>query len=228
MNNYKINQDFILLIMNCKKYTYKAEIQKKTWLTNIPYNLYYHVIGDPELKHNHIFDNQERILWVKTGDDYNSLPKKVITAYAAVNSTFNYKYIFKTDDDQILIKPGFFEITQKLITNMIDPPHYGGYIVKVDKPYLSQYYKIHPELPKFLPILETKYCSGRFYFLSKSSVENLLFNKENIKKEYLEDYAIGFYLDAKWKANIFNIDTNKVFIDIDKSEYSHMLRDNVL
>ena len=90
MNNYNINQDFIILIMNCKKYTYKAEIQKKTWLTNIQYS-YYHVIGDPELKHNHFFDNQERILWVKTGDDYNSLPKKVISAYAAVNSTFNYK-----------------------------------------------------------------------------------------------------------------------------------------
>lgn len=103
-----IEQEFILLIMNCKKYAKKAKFQKMTWLKSIPSSLlYYHVIGDENLERDFYFDDQERILWVKTLDDYNSLPKKVIAAYNAVNETLNFKYIFKTDDDQILVKPLF-------------------------------------------------------------------------------------------------------------------------
>jgi hypothetical protein len=52
--------------------------------------------------------------------------------------------------------------------------HYGGYIVDVKQNYLSQYHKIHPELPEYLPILQTKYCSGRFYVISKHAITNVL------------------------------------------------------
>ena len=42
-----ITQDFIMLIMNCKKYYKKAKFQKMTWLKTIPsYLKYYHVIED--------------------------------------------------------------------------------------------------------------------------------------------------------------------------------------
>jgi len=163
-----IEQDFIMLIMNCQKYAKKALFQKQTWLKSIPsYLIYYHVIGDETLETPYKFDNDNRILWVKEMDDYNSLPKKVISAYQAVYETFTFKFIFKTDDDQILVKPQFFDIFKNLISNKVPPIHYGGYIVDVKQPYLSQYSKIHPELPSYLPIYETKYCSGRFYFYLK-------------------------------------------------------------
>jgi hypothetical protein len=39
-----IEQEIILLIMNCKKYEKKAAFQKKTWLPKIPnYIKYYHL-----------------------------------------------------------------------------------------------------------------------------------------------------------------------------------------
>jgi hypothetical protein len=42
-----IKQEFIMLIMNCKKYMKKALFQKRTWLPLIPsYLKFYHVIGD--------------------------------------------------------------------------------------------------------------------------------------------------------------------------------------
>ena len=67
-------QDFILLIMNCKKYQKKAIFQKITWLPRIPsYLIYYHVIGDETLDTDFKFDNESRILWLKVADDYNSL-----------------------------------------------------------------------------------------------------------------------------------------------------------
>jgi hypothetical protein len=108
---------------------------------------------------------------------------------------------------------------------MIPPPHYGGYIVDVKQPYLSQYHRIHPELPKELPLYKTKYCSGRFYFLSKSAISSLINKREDIIKEFLEDYAIGFNLDDRFKTNILNISTNHFFTDIELSDFPKWLQE---
>lgn len=206
--------DYILLIMNCEKYRYKALKQKETWLPNLPQTLtYFHVLGDPLLPEPFYFDEKERILWVRGGDDYNSLPLKVISAFQAVEETYKYKYIFKTDDDQQLLVPGFFPMIMNLLGAMTPKPHYGGHIVDVALPHISTYYIYHPELPKNLLIQKTKYCNGRFYFLSDDAVKDLVMKKEIIQKEYLEDYAIGFYLDPKWKENILPINTKKYFED---------------
>lgn len=219
-----INQDFILLIMNCKKYENKAHIQKATWLKTIPSFLkYYHVIGDETLDSDFVFDDVNNILWVKTPDDYNSLPKKVIQSYIAINSTYDYKYIFKTDDDQMLINTNFFNTITKLITNKKPVSHYGGYVVDVPFSYLSQYHIIHPELPKYLPVYATKYCNGRFYFLSKLAVEDLITKKTNIMNEYLEDYAIGFNLDEHYKIDVLNIAINKIFTDINLPDHPQFI-----
>jgi len=224
-----IVQDYIMLIMNCKKYAKKAQFQKLTWLPKIPsYLIYYHVIGDENLDVLYKFDNENRILWVKEADDYNSLPKKVMTSYQAVYETFTFKHLFKTDDDQILVKPQFFDILKNLIANKVPPMHYGGYIVDVKQPYLSQYNKIHPELPSHLPIYATKYCSGRFYFLSKGAVADLLNKREKIIKEYLEDYAIGFNLDNRFKTNILSLATNTFFTDIELSDFPELIKNGKL
>jgi len=209
-----VNTDFILLIMNCKKYRHKAIKQKQTWLKNFDIMPYYHVIGEPELPTSYKFDNDEQILYVKTADDYNSLPKKVIAAYEAINKEFNFKYIFKTDDDQILCDNKFLKTIQLLLLNKQPTIHYGGYIVNVERPYVSKYCTIHPELPENLIVYKTKYCSGRFYLLSQLAVQYLITQKSKIGVEYLEDYAIGFYLDNSLKSTIFNIQTNKYFTDI--------------
>ena len=208
-----IVSDFILLIFNCKKYMYKALKQKETWLKNFTLMPYFHIIGDPTLESEYLFDLQENILYVRVLDDYNSLPKKVIAAYAAINKEYTFKYIFKTDDDQNLNSLRFLNTIKDLITNKVPHIHYGGQIINVDKPYLSQYHKIHPELPKHLPVLQTKYCSGRFYLLSALAVQQLISKRKLIEEEYLEDYAIGFNLDNALKTNMFHIQTNKYFTD---------------
>jgi hypothetical protein len=90
---------------------------------------------------------------------------------------------------------------------------------------LSQYNKIHPELPSQLPLYKTKYCSGRFYFLSRSAISNLINKKDLIEKEYLEDYAIGFNLDDRFKTNILSISTNQYFTDIELSDFQQWIKD---
>ena len=209
-----INQEFILLIMNCQKYRRKAEIQKNGWLMSLPADLiYFHVLGDEGLSTDYLFDEEARVLWVKTPDDYVSLPKKVMAAYQAVSEVYHYKYVFKTDDDQELQSQNFFGVIKKLILTKEDT-HYGGLIINVTKPHKSTYYLWHSELPKDLIIQKTKYCSGRFYFLSSLAIQNLLSKKNNISSEYLEDYAIGYYLDEQFKRNMLPIDTNKYFKDV--------------
>jgi len=210
-----VEQEVIMLIMNCKKYEWKSDIQKNTWLKTIPrFIKYYHVIGNEDLEAEYIFFEEANVLCVKTPDDYNSLPNKVITAFKAINDTFSYKYIFKTDDDQNLTNDNFFEVLYNLLNTKGRPIHYGGHVVEVNTPYLSEYYKIHPELPKELPIQITEYCSGRFYFLSHKAIQNLLTKRETIIKEFLEDYAIGYNLHKFFKNNILKLNTNKIFVDI--------------
>jgi hypothetical protein len=215
-----IEQNYIMLIMNCKKYVKKATFQKRTWLPLIPpYLKFYHVIGDETMDEPYRFDDEDRVLWVKVADDYNSLPKKVINAYEAVLNTFQFNYLFKTDDDQILVNPKFFDMLTGLITKRSPKPHYGGFIIDVKQPHISQYNIIHPELPSNLIINTTQYCSGRFYFLSKNAISQLLTQKNNICNEYLEDYAIGFYLHPIFKKNILQLATNQFFTDIELSDF---------
>ena len=224
-----IDQDFIMLIMNCQKYVKKAAFQKMTWLKQNPQHLkYYHVIGDENLDSEFHFDNDNNnnILYVKVADDYNSLPKKVIAAYNAINKTFNFKYLFKTDDDQILVNNKFFAMLSGLIQTKQPKTHYGGYIVDVKQPYLSEYHRIHPELPQRLPLYVTKYCSGRFYFLSSEAIQDLLSKRERIEQEFLEDYAIGFNLHPKYKQDILLIATNKYFTDIELSDFPRLMQEN--
>jgi hypothetical protein len=219
ISNSNIEQgqkEYVLLIMNCKKYQWKANKQKESWLQNIPESLpYFHVIGNPNLPEDFQLNNKENLLYVKVEDDYNSLPKKVIAAFKVILHYYpNLKYIFKTDDDQILTNMKFFDIIMNLIKNIKPKLHYGGQKVVINTPYLSQYNRIHPELPKDLILHKTVYSSGRFYFLSKPAIQNLITKREYIEKEYLEDYAMGFHLSQIYKENMLDIDTTKYFIDI--------------
>ena len=214
-----IDQEFIMLIMNCKKYIKKALYQKMTWLKQIPSCLkYYHVIGDESLDAEFRFDNENNVLYVKVADDYNSLPKKVIRAFSAINQTFNFKYLFKTDDDQMLTNPKFFDMITGLVSAKQPQTHYGGYIVELKQPSCSKYHLIHSELPPNLPLCATKYCSGRFYFLSSEATKDLISKKDNVEKEYFEDYAIGFNLHERFKQDMLLIATNKYFIDIEENK----------
>jgi hypothetical protein len=209
--------------MNCKKYLSKALYQKHTWLKQIPPQLkYYHVIGEENMDALFMIDEGEHILWVKVADDYNSLPKKVMLAYEAIYKSFHCSYIYKTDDDQILVNPHFFSILKNILDR--EAYDYGGYIVDVKQDYLSQYYRIHPELPRDLILHKTRYCSGRFYLLSRAALQDLLTKKYKIFREYLEDYAIGYYLDEKYKTKILMLQTNKYFTDIELSDYPEWVK----
>jgi hypothetical protein len=244
----KVNKPFVLLILNCEKYRHKAEKQNETWLKVIRENKdidYFHIIGSKEkcatTSKKHVFDNDNRILYTATNDDYLSLPDKIITAMNAINETYHYKYIFKTDDDQNLIQPSFFKTIMQILSipskgsadasgaspsGSADasgvkgaaplaaplPYHYGGFKISVPDHY-STYYTVHNELPRQLFLKATEYCNGRFYLLSKEAVENLLKKKDDISKHIIEDHAIGLYLDSQYRQKCLGLKTGNYFKD---------------
>jgi hypothetical protein len=208
-------QDYILLIMSCKRYEHKAQIQKDGWLLDLPpFLIYYHVIGNPSLNTDYLFSENDRILYVRIEDDYNSLPQKVIAAYNAIEKKYKFQYIFKTDDDQEVLNVRFFDMVKTLIEkNTKVKHHYGGQIVEILQPYYSKYHLIHNELPPNLPILPLRYCNGRFYFLSSVAVKFLINKINYFVDEYFEDYAIGRHLDDNLKMNILHIQSDRFLHD---------------
>jgi hypothetical protein len=216
--------DIILLILNCKKYREKAIVQKNTWLKTIPSNIkYYHVIGDKEKCNGQdiYVDEDESVIYTNTLDDYNSLPSKVITALAGIHSKFDFKYVFKTDDDQDLTIADFFIQLQRELTK--SQYHYGGFLIQ-NKEKISDYYKTHDCLPRDIYLKRTVYASGRFYLLSRLAVGDLITKREDIEKQYIEDHAIGLFLDDRFKQfslEIFTLiafaDHNTVYVDKDKN-----------
>jgi hypothetical protein len=240
----KIKRKYILLILSCFKYTYKAEKQKELWVedfmvyckhNNIDMEYFYVLGTNTVTKHNKEYEfwHHSRSLHVNAADDYISLPKKVIKAYQAIHDTYEYEYIFKVDDDQLLTNFKLFSV----ITNTLDKVYhrkekdeeqknynyvfdYGGQIVEVKQPYLSMSHLLHPEMPKHLPVYTTTYCSGPFYFLSRQAVNYLLkYKKKDIENEYFEDYAVGYHLHDFYKKTIMNIDRSKYFREIKDEEY---------
>ena len=212
----KIKKKYVLIILNCEKYRYKAKYQKETWLQESPI-FYLHIIGKEDLTNEYELNLHENILYVQCKDDYIHLARKTYLALKAVEDLFNYKYIFKTDDDQELLKPKLFKILHNILqTKEI---HYGGKVIEINQTHYSQYYKVHPELPTNILIYPTKYCNGRFYFLSKDAIQYLLKQEIYICKEYFEDYAIGLHLHSEFKQTIFNINTDLFFKDIPEDNY---------
>ena len=217
MYSIMYKSEIILLIMTCYKYKNKTEIQRQSWLKELPENMiFYHVLGDKDkCKGNkYLFDENNHILYVATNDDYNSLPHKVIQSFEAVSKQYDYKYIFKTDDDQMLVRSNFFVEFTKLLSQKKDY-HYGGNSISIED-HISSYHNSHSCLPKDLLLKKTVYCNGRFYFLSKDAVEYIVSFTEQIKKHYIEDHAIGLYLDDRFKGkHMLSFDTHKHFHDDD-------------
>ena len=208
---------YILLILNCQKYKWKAELQKTSWLKQLPDTIkYFHIVADPSKCNGDIFsiDNDANIIYTNTKDDYLSLPHKMISAIAAIHSSFTYDYIFKTDDDQMLINPNFFN---ELIPKLGNHVHYGGHVLTVNT-HNSAYWQIHDVLPKDLVLEGTMYCTGRFYLLSNYAVSELLKNVADISKRIIEDHTIGYFLSSSTKTNILHLNNqvSSSFIDYDK------------
>lgn len=206
-------QEYVMFILNCKKYFEKRKMQKKTWLNKINFN-YFHVIGDPEIEKSYI-DYDQKIIYTKCEDNYESLPIKTYQSIKLICENFpDLKYIFKTDDD-IIIDDGFFEYVFDTLKNNPDS-EYFGYAIDIHKNKYSEYHieKVEKESSKkpVLMMKKTTYASGKFYIIKKTMLDKIL-NFTNVDKYFesnmFEDYAVG-YLIKNLDGNLVRINLSKV------------------
>jgi len=200
---------YILLIMGCFRYQHKANNQKETWLKNLPKEIdYFHVMASEQIEQDFIIDKEKKLIIVKCPDDYVNLPKKVIRAFEVVNNNFDYDVVLKTDDDQDADVEFFSNITN--LVNCFDA-NYGGFSIEIHKGHSVGIDPLHPEVTDTYRD-PTRYCNGRFYFLSKPAVADLLTKKKVFEQRQVEDYSVGFYMSPHIKEKtIYLPNTEKWF-----------------
>ena len=180
----------ILIILNCKKYAHKRQVQIDTWLKHVEIP-YYHIIGDVDLEEDYSLDQASNIIYVKCKDTYEALPQKTYLAVNACLALFpDLQYVLKTDDDMKCNIDNF-----KMALQVIPGFDYGGQVIHCEE-HMSDYHfpNVPQELRKLVHMPDTYYCPGRFYFLSKKACLILQTNKEWIYSRMFEDYAVGHTL----------------------------------
>ncbi|NCA22182.1 MAG: hypothetical protein EBS86_13710, partial [Crocinitomicaceae bacterium] len=152
----------------------------------------------------------EKILYVKCRDTYECLPMKTYLSICAITDLFpNVQYVLKTDDDMQCNISNF----KKMITD-IEGYDYGGEIVETNE-YNSTYHYPNVEPHSRVPfrIKHTKYCPGRFYFLSKPVCEEIKNNELYFNNHIFEDYAIGYFVTRIPNVKCMNIKAKSIFYD---------------
>jgi len=176
----------MLLIISCNQNKDQLEIIYDSWLkySKIPYVI---VIGNPDQIDNYIFDESSRKLYIKSKDDYDSLPFKVYYGISIIKKLWNPSFIIKIDDD-IFLNP------IKLYSWIYDEPHCDYEGVKAS-------FEIDIESSNTTVLTSQKilYCGGPMYFISSNAINIITQHmKPGLFKD--EDVNIGYTLS---KFNIF-------------------------
>lgn len=203
-------EKYCLMILNCKKYEYKRDLQRTTWLPLIKIR-WFHVIGDPTIASEYEYKEAENIMFVKCQDTYEALPDKTYLSILAVQKLFpDVEYLLKTDDDMKCEIPAF----EKMLEDIVGYD-YGGELVQVEQDHLSAYHypNVAPELRKPVKMFKTIYCPGRFYFLSKNVRRNLIGQKGFFAEQMFEDYAVGYVATRIPNVKILNVNAKAIFHD---------------
>jgi glycosyltransferase involved in cell wall biosynthesis len=116
----------IVLITSCRKNEEYRETLRQTWLKDAPF-LHLFIIGGT--KKTHIVDD---ILYVKSKDDYNSVPEKQFEAFKYCLKNYQFDNIFICDDDAYVC------VDRLLDSDCCSYDYYGGGPVRMwDKPYYA-------------------------------------------------------------------------------------------
>jgi len=198
---------YCLMILNCQKYAEKRSVQRSTWLPNIRVR-WFHVIGDPSIQTEYEYRESENILYVQCKDTYESLPKKTYLSILAVQKLFpDVEYLLKTDDDMICEIPAFESMLEAIVGY-----DYGGEMFEApEHASVYHYPNVDPELRKPFTILNTQYCPGRFYFLSRNARRSLLAHKEFFAKQIFEDYTVGYLATRIPNVKCLSLDARSIF-----------------
>ncbi|MGB3512824.1 MAG: tetratricopeptide repeat protein, partial [Microcoleaceae cyanobacterium] len=164
------NKKIAILIISCKKNIDKIKIlrEKLYQKINLPYCF---VIGEAELTSE--WKNEGDILYVKSPDNYESLPVKVFQALKCLDCCFDFQGVLKLDDDTwIKDMPRFLELIDWLETESIHDylGNTRGYSIGRSWHFNKCESKSVDKTPYDLPFVARWCDGGSGYFLSRKSL----------------------------------------------------------
>lgn len=194
-----------LLILSHEKSKFRNDQRIHLLNTNNDRFIFYYFIGDMSLSENYKVDEENKIVYLKIPDNYESLSLKTYYAMKFISENYLDKIsgIFKTDDDIIL------DVDK--LSNCIDENKEHKYfgVKAFSGGYESNYHfgKCESiELNKttsFIP--KSNYCAGGGYYISKELITNILDNIEIFENVIFEDAAVGVAMN-KFNIDPFDID----------------------
>ena len=187
----------MLMILSCFKNLEHISYIKSCWLEKCPLP-YVIILGDENLDTEYTYDQINKILTVKCGDNYHSLVHKVKAGISCIMKEFNPDYIIKCDDDVIVNNDKIQEYADLMVENKI--PYHG----KLNQRLKGEIDTFGIEKHPVLVPADIDCAEGTLYFLSKEACEIIVGNLEPESCKF-EDLNVGLTLQSK------NIVLNKEF-----------------
>ena len=192
-----------LLILSHEKSKFRNDQKIHLLDTNKDRFFFYYFIGDMTLSEDYKIDEENKIVYLKVPDNYESLSLKTYYAMKFISENYLDKIsgVFKTDDDIILD----IDKLIKCIDENKEHKYFG--INATSSGYECEYHfgkceSIELNRRKiFIP--ECKYCAGGGYYISKEFINNIVNNISIFEEVIFEDAAVGIAMN---KYNIYPFD----------------------
>jgi hypothetical protein len=154
--------------------------------------VYYYFIGAVDLKSDFLVDEKNKIVYLRTQDNYEGLSLKTLKAINFINTHYKdtVKGIFKTDDDIDID----LELLYQVLEENSNEKYFGNKCTNPDSK--SSYHIGKCEDPRFnnnlvdVPI-DTEYCSGGGYYIHNSVLDQIIKNDHSFYNILFEDIAMG-------------------------------------
>lgn len=200
LTTYQSSDDIFIIIITCFKKIKQAMEQQKTWVSQLQglgiRCLF--VAGDPSLQHPELSGNY---LILPVEDSYECLPKKVFYAFSFVYRHYQFRYLYKVDDDAYVNGIYFMYLHR-----ILEGHHYLGKGKTVGADFNRYWHqgKCQKESLNRLPYPSQRinpgvtYARGEAgYFLSREALESLFPYERYIVTDLYEDKAIGDCLEKE-------------------------------
>lgn len=94
--------DILVIVQSCAKNKVKRDACSRTWLKHIPKGVeYFFVVGDPKQKA--AAKKVKNVVTCKCDDSYGGLCSKTIAMFQYAVGHYDFKYLFKCDDDTYVV-----------------------------------------------------------------------------------------------------------------------------
>jgi hypothetical protein len=200
LTKYHSSDDIFIIIITCFKKIKQAMEQQNTWvsqLQSLGIRCLF-VAGDPSLQHPELTGNY---LILPVEDSYECLPKKVFYAFSFVYRHYQFRYLYKVDDDAYVNGIYFMYLHQ-----ILEGHHYLGKGKTVGADFNRQWHqgKCQKDSLNRLPYPAQRitpgvtYARGEAgYFLSREALESLFPYERYIVSDLYEDKVIGDCLEKE-------------------------------